>query len=120
MGNPHAVHFVSDAVNDYPLSQIGPQVEHHRLFPNRVNFEVARMLSRDRIEVRVWERGVGETLACGSGASAVIVAAQLKGLAEGCVEIRLPGGSLTLEWDGKGEVYLTGPAVEVFEGEWPE
>jgi diaminopimelate epimerase len=95
-------------------------VEHHPLFPSRVNFEVARILARDRIEMRVWERGVGETLACGSGGSAVMVAAHLKNLVDDRAEIQLPGGSLALEWNGQGEIYLTGPAVEVFEGEWPE
>jgi diaminopimelate epimerase len=120
MGNPHAVHFLKSPVNDYPLAAVGPKVEHHPLFPNRVNFEVARILARDRIEMRVWERGVGETLACGSGSSAVMVAARLQSLVDERAELSLPGGSLTLEWDRQGEVYLTGPAVEVFEGEWPE
>lgn len=119
MGNPHAVHFLRSPVSDYPLAAVGPKIEHHPLFPNRVNFEVARMLARDRIETRVWERGVGETLACGSGSSAVMVAARLQSLVDERAELRLPGGSLTLEWDGQGEVYLTGPAVEVFEGDWP-
>jgi diaminopimelate epimerase len=85
-----------------------------------VNFEVARVLGRGRIEARVWERGVGLTLACGSGASAVLVAARLQDLVDDRAEVGLPGGTLTLEWDGQGEVYLTGPAEEVFEGEWPE
>jgi diaminopimelate epimerase len=119
MGNPHAVHFLRSPVGDYPLGDTGPKVERHGLFPNRVNFEVARILARDRIEARVWERGVGETLACGSGSSAIMVAARLQGLVEERVEVRQPGGSLTLEWDGEGEVFLTGPAIEVFEGEWP-
>ncbi len=120
MGNPHAVHFWQQPVEEYPLEAVGPKVEHHPLFPERINFEVARVLARDRIEVRVWERGVGPTLACGSGASAVLVAARLQDLADERAQVRLPGGTLTLEWDGEGEVYLTGPAEEVFEGEWPE
>ena len=120
MGNPHAVLFSIEPVESYPLAVIGPKVEHHPLFPARVNFEVARVLARDRIEARTWERGVGETLACGTGASAILVAARLLDLADERVELREPGGLLTVEWDGKGEVYLTGPAVEVFEGEWPE
>ena len=120
MGNPHAVLSWTQPVDAYPLEMIGPKVERHPLFPNRVNFEVARVLSRDRIEARVWERGAGATLACGSGAAAVMVAARLQDLVDDRAEVRLPGGTLTLEWDGKGEVYLTGPAVEVFEGEWPE
>jgi diaminopimelate epimerase len=85
-----------------------------------VNFEVARVLNRELIEARVWERGAGPTLACGSGASAVMVAARLHNLVEDRVEVRLPGGSLVLEWDGEGEVYLSGPAERVFIGTWPE
>jgi len=120
MGNPHAVHLIDTPVADYPLLQLGPKVEHHPLFPRRVNFGVARVLARDRIEARVWERGVGETLACGTGVSAVFVAARLAGLAGDGAVVRQPGGDLAVEWDGAGEVYLSGPAVEVFEGEWPE
>jgi diaminopimelate epimerase len=120
IGNPHAVLFQNEAVDAYPLATIGPKVEHHPLFPARVNFEVARVLARDRIEVRTWERGVGETLACGTGASAVAVAARLRGLAGGRVELLERGGTLLLEWDGEGQVYLSGPAVEVYEGEWPD
>jgi diaminopimelate epimerase len=120
MGNPHAVHFSARPVSGYPLEEIGPRVEHHKLFPQRVNFEVARVLSRDLIEARVWERGAGPTLACGSGACAVMVAAHVDGRVDDRVDIRLPGGTLTIEWDGRGEVYLSGPAAEVFSGEWPE
>ena len=120
MGNPHAILFSEQPVAEYPLETIGPKVEVHPLFPQRINFAVARVLGRDRIETRVWERGVGLTLACGSGASAVLVAARLQNLVDDRVEVLEPGGALTLEWDGQGEVYLTGPAEEVFEGEWPE
>ena len=120
MGNPHAIHLSERSVDEYPLETIGPAVERHPLFPNRVNFSVARVLARDRIEARVWERGAGATLACGSGAAAVMVAARLEELVDDHVEMRLPGGVLALEWDGEGEVYLTGPAIEVFAGEWPE
>ncbi len=120
MGNPHAVYFSSQPVSDFPLSRLGPKVEHLAIFPNRVNFEVARVMSRQQIEVRVWERGVGETLACGSGACAVAVAAQLYGYTENKVDIKLPGGILQVEWDGAGEVLLSGPAEKVFSGEWPE
>ena len=121
MGNPHAVHFINEPVENFPLAEIGPKAERHALFPKRVNFEVARVLARDRIEVRTWERGVGETLACGTGASAVMVAARLRGLVDEKAELREPGGVLTLEWaGGESDVYLTGPAVEVYEGEWPE
>lgn len=119
MGNPHAVLLSDDPVDDFPLEAVGPEVEHHSLFPNRVNFEVARVRARDRIDVRVWERGAGPTLACGSGAAAVMVAARLHNLVDDRTEVQLPGGVLTLEWDGAADVFLTGPAVEVFEGEWP-
>jgi diaminopimelate epimerase len=118
MGNPHAVYFWQNLVADFPLSQIGPKVEHHKMFPNRVNFEVANILCYQQIEVRVWERGVGETLACGSGACAVAVIAQKRGYAGKEVDIILPGGALSVEWDGVGEVLQGGPAEEVFIGEW--
>ncbi len=119
MGNPHAVYFWQQPVSDFPLSRLGPLVEQHRIFPNRTNFEVANVISRQRIEVRVWERGVGETLACGSGACAVAVAAQLHGFIGNKVDIELPGGAVEVEWDGTGEVLLSGPAEVVFTGEWP-
>ena len=118
MGNPHAVHFAQQPVADFPLAEIGPAVAFHPLFPNGVNFEVARVLDRRSIEARVWERGAGPTLACGTGASAIMIAARLQGMVDDRVDITLPGGILTLEWDGAGEVFLTGPAVAVFEGEW--
>lgn len=120
MGNPHAVHFIESPVDEYPLATVGPKVERHELFPSRVNFEVARVLSRDRIEVRTWERGVGETLACGTGACAVMVAAQLLGRVDQRAEVRELGGALVLEWDGEGEVFLTGPVEQVYEGDWPD
>ena len=118
MGNPHAVLFITLPVKDFPLEDVGPRVAEHPQFPRGVNFEVARVIDRQQIEARVWERGAGLTLACGSGACAVIVAARLQGLVEDVVDITLPGGVLRLEWDGKGIVYLTGPAVSVFTGEW--
>jgi len=118
MGNPHAVCFWQHSVADFPLSQLGPEVEQHRLFPNRVNFEVANVINQQQIEARVWERGVGETLACGSGACAVTVAAQLHGYIGNRVGIKLPGGILNVEWDGVGEVLLSGSAEVVFTGEW--
>ena len=120
MGNPHAVAFLSEPVADFPLTKIGPEVENHNIFPERVNFEVARVLGRDKIEVRVWERGATETLSCGSGACAVAAIARLKGYADKEIDIMLPGGGLTVEWDGEGEIYLTGPVEEVFTGDWPE
>jgi len=120
MGNPHAVHFWQHPVSDFPLSELGPKVERLAIFPNRVNFEVVRVVSRQQIEARVWERGVGETLACGSGACAIAVAAQLHGYVDSKVDIKLPGGVLEVEWDGAGEVLLSGPAELVFTGEWPD
>jgi len=120
MGNPHAVFFQQSPVADFPLTQLGPKVEHLSIFPRRTNFEVARIINRKQIEVRVWERGAGETLACGSGACAVAVAAQLYGYADKKVDIKLLGGTLQIEWDGAGEVLMSGPAERVFTGEWPE
>ncbi len=120
MGNPHAVYFSSEPVETFPLPQIGPKVENLDIFPHRTNYEVAHVLNRKQIEVRVWERGVGETLACGSGACAVAVAAQLNGYVDKKVDIKLFGGTLKVEWDGTGEVFLSGPAEKVFTGEWPE
>jgi len=120
MGNPHAVYFGQQPVADFPLSQIGPKVEHLAMFPNRVNFEVANVVNRQQIEARVWERGAGETLACGTGACAVAVAAQLYGFVDKEVDIKLPGGILQAEWDKVGEVFLSGPAEIVFTGEWSD
>ncbi|MFC1982715.1 diaminopimelate epimerase, partial [Chloroflexota bacterium] len=120
MGNPHAVYFYEHTVADFPLSRIGPKVEHLKIFPNRVNFEVARVLSREQIEARVWERGVGETLACGSGACAITIAAQLYGYVDNKIDIILPGGTLQVERNGTGEMLLSGPAEIVFEGKWPD
>ncbi|HZP26736.1 MAG TPA: diaminopimelate epimerase [Dehalococcoidia bacterium] len=119
MGNPHAVHFQSSPVSDFPLETYGPQVEQHALFPQRMNFHVARVLSPERIEVRTWERGAGPTLACGTGACATAVAARLQGLVGDRVEASVPGGTLVIEWDGQGDVYMTGPVQRVYDGEWP-
>jgi diaminopimelate epimerase len=120
MGNPHAVQFQDQPVSEYPLHEVGPAVEHHHLFPNRANFEVVRVLAPGRAEMRVWERGVGETLSCGSGASAVMVAARLLGKAGTSLEVKVPGGVLDLTWDGEGDVILSGPVAEVFRGTWPD
>ncbi len=120
MGNPHAVYFCQEPVADFPLSQLGPKVEQHKIFPKGVNFEVARVVDREQIETRVWERGVGETLACGSGACAITVAARLHGYIDNKVDIKLPGGILEVEWEGAGEVFLSGPSETVFTGEWPD
>jgi diaminopimelate epimerase len=118
MGNPHAVVFLDEPVERFPLERIGPEVEHHALFPQRVNFEIANVLDRERITLRVWERGAGLTLACGTGACATVVAARLHDLVGEEVAVRVPGGTLRIAWDGKGEVWMTGPAVEVFQGIW--
>jgi len=120
MGNPHAVYFSREPVSDFPLANIGPLVEKLSIFPKRVNFEVARVLDKRHLEARVWERGVGETLACGSGACAITVSSKLRGYTESRVDIKLPGGVLNAEWNGEGEVVLGGPAEVVFEGIWPD
>jgi len=120
MGNPHAVIFLSQPVADFPLATIGPKVENHYIFPERVNFGIARILARNKIEARVWERGAGETLSCGSGACAIAVIARIKGYIDDEVDIMLEGGDLTVYWDGAGEVYLSGLVEEVFTGEWPK
>ncbi len=118
MGNPHAVHFIDKPVAEFPLEKFGPMVEKHDFFPKHVNFEIARVLNNHEIEARVWERGVGETLACGSGACAIAVMAKLHNFTDKIVDIRLPGGTLNIEWDEKTEVKLSGPAEIVFNGEW--
>lgn len=119
MGNPHAVAFLDEPVDEFPLTQIGPMVEHHPLFPARVNFEIANVLDDGKvIKTRVWERGSGITMACGTGACAVQVAARLNGLAGDRATIALPGGDLTVEWRGEGEVVMEGPVATVFDGEW--
>jgi diaminopimelate epimerase len=118
MGNAHAVYFSPQPVAEFPLSRIGPKIKQNKIFPRGVNFEVAQVVDRKQIEARVWEHGVGETLACGSGACAITVAAQLHGHIGNKGEIKLPGGMLEVEWDGSGEVFLIGPAETVFIGEW--
>jgi len=120
IGNPHAVCFLDQPVADFPLAKVGPKVEHHPVFPNRVNFEIVNVISRSKLRARVWERGAGETLSCGTGACAIAVAARLKKLTDNPVDIILPGGTLTVDWDGKGEVLLSGPAEVVFEGKWKD
>ncbi|MFA5374286.1 MAG: diaminopimelate epimerase [Dehalococcoidia bacterium] len=118
MGNPHAVTFIDEPVEDFPLEAVGPKVEHHAFFPKRVNFEIANLTGKNRIRARVWERGAGETLSCGTGACAIAVAARMHKYCDKKVKIALPGGTLIIDWDGKGQVKLTGPAEEVFKGEW--
>jgi len=116
MGNPHCVIFVED-LDNAPVAVRGPQVENHPLFPNRVNVEFVRVLGADRIAVRVWERGVGETRACGTGACAAFVAAVRAGFLSRSAVVELPGGELRTSVDDHGHVWLAGPAVEVFRGE---
>ena len=119
MGNPHAVSFLEAAPSEYPLTRIGPLVEHHPMFADRTNFEVVQPLSRKRLAMRVWERGVGETQACGSGACAAVVAAHLRGLVDDRVEVDLPGGTLKITWPGDGQrVTLVGPVEHVFTSTW--
>ncbi len=118
MGNPHAVTYIDQPVGEFPLRNIGPLVEGHPMFPRRVNFEIVNFVDSSHLNARVWERGSGETMACGTGACAIAVASRLQGLTDDRVDITLPGGTLTIEWDGEGEVYLEGPATEVFNGEW--
>jgi diaminopimelate epimerase len=115
MGNPHAVIVVDDAAQ-FDVAKYGPLIEHNGFFPKRTNVEFIQMMERGRIRMRVWERGAGETMACGTGASAAAVAANLKGLADRRVTVVLNGGELVIEWRDDNHVYMTGPAVEVFEG----
>lgn len=120
MGNPHGVVFLED-VKNLEIEKIGPLFEHHECFPNRVNTEFVHVLDRHTAEMRVWERGSGETLACGTGACAVAVACVLNGFTEEEVTVKLLGGDLQIRWDRETDrVYMTGPAEVVFDGEWPE
>ena len=115
MGNPHAVIFVEN-VAGIDVKRYGPRIENHELFPRRINVEFIQVLDTERIRMRVWERGAGETMACGTGASAAGVAASLNGVAGRRVNVLLAGGELLIEWKEDNHVYMTGPAVEVFEG----
>jgi diaminopimelate epimerase len=116
MGNPHAVQFVDD-VEVAPVATIGPLIEHHRRFPKRTNVEFVQVVDRSRVHLRVYERGVGETQACGSGACAAVVAAHQAGLVTDAVQVTLEGGDLEIEWaGGDTPVYMTGPASTVFDG----
>ena len=120
MGNPHAVAFIDAPVDAFELERIGPAVEHHPVFSNRTNFEIVRVRDRGSIDMRVWERGAGETLACGSGACAAAVASRLHGLVDDRVDVHLPGGTLGIAWAGAGEVSLEGPATRVFASTWED
>ena len=117
MGNPHAVIFVED-VSDFPIEKIGHLFEKHVRFPNYINTEFVKVLDDKTVEMRVWERGTGETLACGTGACATVVACVLNGLTKEEVTVKLLGGNLQIKWDREADlVYMTGPASTVFEGE---
>lgn len=117
MGNPHCVIFVDDLAN-FPVATYGPAIEHHPLFPRRTNVEFVQVLSAGEVRQRTWERGAGETLACGTGAAAVTVAGLLTGRTGNRLLNHLAGGDLEMAWDGDGEVFMTGPAVEVFTGDY--
>ncbi len=120
MGNPHAVFFTEQPVAEFPMEKIGPLVENFSIFPNRTNFQVARVLDKEHIEARVWEKGIGETMACGSGTCAIAVASKINGFTGPKVEVKLPGGTLNALYNGNGEVVVGGPAVIVYEGNWPD
>jgi diaminopimelate epimerase len=118
MGNPHAVQAVDD-VDAAPVTTQGPRIEHHPRFPQRVNAGYMQVVDRATIRLRVWERGAGETLACGTGACAAVVAGVRRGLLDGNASVQVRGGVLTVAWNGEGApVRMTGPATTVFEGEW--
>jgi diaminopimelate epimerase len=119
MGNPHCVSFVED-VEEAPVAELGPLVENHAAFPARTNVEFVQVLDRGNVRMRVWERGAGETLACGTGASASQVACVLNELTERSAEVHLRGGVLGIEWAEDNHVYMTGPGAEVFTGELSE
>ena len=120
MGNPHAVAQVQTPVAQVPLSQLGPLVEHHPAFPRRANFNIMNLLDRTHLVSMTWERGTGQTLACGTGASAMVVSARLHGLVDDTVTVQVPGGELIVTWPGHGPVLLEGPVQEVCTGEWTE
>jgi len=115
MGNPHCVTFVDD-VEHYPVEKMGPQIENHPSFPARTNVEFAQIVNKEEIKVRTWERGCGETLACGTGSCASVVAAALNEKGSRRATVHLLGGDLLIEWLGDNKIFMTGPAEEVFEG----
>lgn len=116
MGNPHAVTFVEN-VENIPLDKYGPIIEKNKLFPNRTNVEFVQINDKNNIKMRVWERGSGETYACGTGACASVVAGGINGYTDESVTVELPGGKLNVNWNKDNHVYMEGPATKVFEGE---
>ena len=120
IGNPHAVAIMDEPVEDFPLLAVGPLVESHLMFPQRINFEVVNVHSRDRIRARIFERGAGETLSSGTGSTASAFACRKLGLIDDAVDVVVDGGVLQISWDENDEAYLEGPAVEVFTGVWNE
>lgn len=118
IGNPHFVHFIETDPNDYPLETIGPKIEHSPIFEGGINYEVARITDKHNIEMRVWERGSGLTMACGTGATATGVAAIRLGIVDSPVKVSMPGGSLVIDWGGSETLsaFMTGPATYVFQG----
>jgi len=119
MGNPHCIIFV-DSVDDAPVHTLGPKIEVHPAFPNRTNVEFIEVVDRAHVKMRVWERGAGETLACGTGASATCVACAVNELTDGAIEVELLGGRLDIQWRDNNHVFMTGPAVEAYEGVLPD
>jgi diaminopimelate epimerase len=120
MGNPHCVAFV-DRLDTFDVSHWGPLIERHPAFPDRTNVEFVEIVDPQHVRQRTWERGSGETLACGSGACAVCVAGALTGRTQRTIEVEMAGGTLQIEWDVvSNRVHMTGPAAEVFTGEWPD
>ena len=117
MGNPHAVTFVND-IKNFKVAEYGPILENSDIFPEKANIEFVEIVDKNNIKMRVWERGTGETLACGTGACSSVVASSLNGYTDRKVNVQLLGGNLEIEWKPNNHVHMTGPAVTVFKGEW--
>ena len=116
MGNPHAVAFIEDDVDNFPLDTLGPIVENLDLFPERINFHIVNVLDKTKIKARSWERGAGLTLACGTGACAIQAISKDRGFTDNNIELYMPGGKLNMKWEGKGQsVFMEGPAELVFD-----
>ena len=120
IGNPHAVAIMDEPVEDFPLAEIGPYVENHPIFPQRINFEIVNVYARDKIRARIFERGAGETMSSGTGSTASAFACRKLGLVDDAVDVVVDGGVLRISWDENDEAFLEGPAVEVFTGVWNE